>query len=1037
MMGADSDTIASVNEQIEVIEKLNVADSSKSVVETGRRRAATGTNQITISPNSAVGNAGEIPVVIKSDKPFLNPVTPTNVGSFELEHVIKGDDNTIYGVLNTGSLAQGAHDLTVHNGGNTLTLSDAFTVTTSVTPKPYLAMVYMACDNNLTGSCEQLFNKLELAAANADADPDSDIRIVAFWDGKVHGDSAYYLIQPDNNPYARATYDENSYVSLGEVDSADPSTLVQFAAWAKSQYPDTFSFLSLVDHGNGWAPDLYPGQPRGYRLDRGADDLFLNDTSSNRPITSNVGGLFWDDTSGNVMPTKVLADALEWITQGNENKFDVIYIDACQMATVEVMAELSPYADYIIAHENWTWARYPYDKYFDGVNISTSPYQLATQIAEAYRDTLPGYGHPFQISVIDTSQMSNVLTELEDFTNALRSNWSTRTDDIQEAVLKTAHVDENVDVVLDSQDSTIDLYDFASQIIAQANQPSSNIPDSVKNAAQDLMGAIKDDSNKAVEHNHTSPNPSSPFPGSPEWDMTNFNGLSIYFPLADEWKRGFYGPYALPNFASNSTWDEFIQEWYSNGQAPVWPTEECDPEECIAAPMHIGLTIDEDDVIRDTGRVVWVPVSLHGADRVDDIRGVQIKVHVSDTAELVPASGLKPRKGNLFPTDAFTNSVRTTEGWAFLLTDVGSTETITGTGQVVQLPFRFLVEESCQELEFSQHIIEDGAPNVINHYHEEKGLKTTICHSEVGPLDSAVKLERRPPNTHDHSEIILVQGVDVYETQSGLNGKYGFNRLPNGDYTISFDNDESDENLDGFFLRYETTVNINGPTTRPEVTLCAGDMDDDDDIDSFDENLLLWSIQPVGMPKYDLNANGKTTVGDLIILQQNLGKVAPNEHCGDTTRRISNEELKSIATNVRRASVRQAKPRFSTPVQANLNAVGTLRAVNIDSGASFEGLGTRIALPTGATVNHLELIGDFANEGAFLEWQQQDNELYIVAAFPAGSPLTADADIVRFEMSVPESGNVEIQGTNPAELDGKLEIILVSETRLYLPLMQR
>ncbi len=1003
MMGTDSALITPINEEIVEIEKLRIERSSKSMAKTGQRRVATGTNQITISPNSAVANAGDIPVVITSDKPFLNPVTPTNVGSFELQYVVQGDDNTIYGVLDVSSLSQGTHDLTVNNGGNTRTLSDAFTVSPAITPQPYLAMVYMACDNNLASSCERLFNNLELAASN-----NSNIRIVAFWDGNVDGDSAYYLIQPDNNPYARASYDSNTSVSLGEVDSADPSTLVQFAAWAKSQYPDTYSFLSLVDHGNGWAPDFYPGQAGNYKWGGG------------------VGGLFWDDTSGNAMSTEVLADALAWITQGG-NGFDVIYIDACQMSTVEVMAELAPYAEYIIGHENLAWATYPYDQFFADVDSNTEPYDLARDIVDAYEASLPSNGHPAQISVIQSSEMSNVLTELNDFTNALRSasnsSWPSKRGDIQQAVLDTAHVDENVDFVLDSQDSTIDLHHFASQFIGHPRASAS-----VKSTAQNLINAIE----SAVQRNYFSPDAQAPWVGSEPWDMSNFNGLSIYFPLQNEWKRRFYGPDALPRFAANSTWDEFIQQyWYFNGSAPAPPTEECDPKECIPAPMHNALTIDEDDVITDTGRIVWVPVSLLGADKADDIRGVQISVNVQDTSILVPVSGLKPRQGDLFPTDAYTRSVATTAGWDFLITDVGSSETISGTGQVVQLPFRFLVQAGCQDLEFSTHIIRDSAPNKINHYHEEKGIKTRICHSEVGTLDGVVILGKRAPGYHDQTEVKLNDGT--HEAQSDIYGKYSFPNLPNGSYSMSFANDSA------YFLRFDTTVNINGPTSLPDVTLCAGDMDHDDDIDIFDEDRLALGILPVGFPAFDLNADRVTDVGDLIILQQNIGKESPNDHCGNgTVRRPSNfaSEIVSRAN----AFASQAQPHLNTlvPVPANPNVVGTLRAINIDFNESDqpEGLGTRIELPAGATVNNLELIGHFA--GGLLDWQQVENNLYIIATFPEGSQLATDSEIARFEMSVPESGNATIEGINPAILrDNRLVLDIVSETTLYLPLMQR
>ena len=963
------------------IEMLDLEVSPESVVERSRRRVATGTS-LMITPNSAVANAGNIPVVIKSNKPFIRPVTPTTVANFELQYVIEGNDNTFYGVLPVGSLSQGVHDLTVNNGGQRLTLSDAFTVTDSITPKPYLAMVYMACDNNLASSCERLFNNLELAVSN-----NPNIRVVAFWDGDRHGDSAYYLIQPDNNPYARASYDETNYVSLGEVDSADPSTLVQFAAWAKSQYPYTYSFLSLVDHGSGWAPDLYPGQPGGYDWGGG------------------VGGLFWDDTSGNVMPTKVLADALQWMTSG-DNEFDVIYIDACQMGTVEVITELAPYADYIISHENLAWATYPYEQYFSGVNGSTSPENLAQQIAEVNRDSWPSDGHPSQISVIETALVDDLMVYLNAFTDELRfTSWASKRADIQEAALNTAHVDENIDFVLDDQDSTIDLYHFASQFQGHPRAPAS-----VQTAAQNLMDAI----GLAVDTNYT--HSGTPWVGSEFWDMSNFHGLSIYFPLADEWKRAYYNSDGLPGFASQTSWDDFIQEWY-NSAPPAPPTEECDAKECLVPPMHISLIINEpiSDLIDP---LVWVPVSLNGAHAADDVRGVQISVEVDNNSILAPANDLQPRMGTLFPSDSYTYSVRTSDGWDFLLTDISSTDAISGSSVMVELPFRFQVEGGCADLEFDQHILKDSRPSSISHYHEG----TRIC-IEEGSVKNVVKLERRPPNTHGGIEVTVSNGTFYSNTLSDPNGNYNFTSVPKTSHTVGFDRLR--------FLYYSTTVTVTGPTIMPPVILCAGDMNSDRDIDNHDESIMAVGIIPVGFPGYDLNADSMTDVGDLIILQQNLGKVSPNEQCDERfARRANNVTANSIERDVRD---HQTVQEITLPLPAHKNVKVTLRLEGLQQ--KLDAIGTRFTLPAGVTVSDVELAEAFAD--GFLDWEVQDGSLFIVATPVEGQTVSQDSPIVEISMNVPQSGDLVLEAANPEGIIKQLRMESDAITSVYLPMFMR
>ena len=398
-----------------------------------------------ISPDSAVGNAGNVPLIIEGQH-FEEPLT-AHLGNVALLTVTLKTTSTLHAVVPVGSLSQGTHDFTLQSNGSSLTLPDAFTVTEAVSPTQLLAMIYLGCDNNLTEACERLFNNLELAMH---ANP--DLHLVALWDGEAENDSAYYLVQPDDDPETWAQYSDGiNRIPLGEVDSAHPDTLVSFVAWAQSQYPAQYTFLSLVGHGQGWAPDLYPGQVMGIGYEWG------------------VGGMLWDEGNTSVMSTAVLAEALAALSTANS--LDLLYLDACLMSTVEVAAELAPYAQYIVAHENIAWATYAYDEYLSSVDSSTTPSQLAEHIAQSNVNSWPAEQHPGQVNLLLSAQISALLPALDTLALELLAILPDARPTIQEIVEHTAHIDENVDWQINTLDSALDLYHFAEELNNHPEMP--------------------------------------------------------------------------------------------------------------------------------------------------------------------------------------------------------------------------------------------------------------------------------------------------------------------------------------------------------------------------------------------------------------------------------------------------------------------------------------------------------------------------------------------------------------------------------------
>ena len=116
---------------------------------------------------------------------------------------------------------------------------------------------------------------------------------------------------------------------LGEVNMADGDTLVDFATWAIDTFPADKYVLILSDHGMGWPGGWTDPDPGG----RGDDNVALAETGDE---------LFLMELDG----------ALQEIRdQTGLEQFELIGLDACLMAHLEVFDALAPHARYAVASQ--------------------------------------------------------------------------------------------------------------------------------------------------------------------------------------------------------------------------------------------------------------------------------------------------------------------------------------------------------------------------------------------------------------------------------------------------------------------------------------------------------------------------------------------------------------------------------------------------------------------------------------------------------------------------------------------------------------
>jgi len=185
--------------------------------------------------------------------------------------------------------------------------------------KEWTIMVFVNGKNNLEPYALYDMNEMEMIGSSDQVNVVTEV-------GRIRGYSSSdgdwqtarrYLVKKDN--------DKNKITSpivqeLGKVDMGDYKHLVDFANWAKTNYPAKKYMLVVWNHGAGWIKNA-----RAIGVDK---------------------GISYDDETGNHITTPQLGMAMKAI-----GKVDVYGSDACLMQMPEVNYEIKDYADYIVGSE--------------------------------------------------------------------------------------------------------------------------------------------------------------------------------------------------------------------------------------------------------------------------------------------------------------------------------------------------------------------------------------------------------------------------------------------------------------------------------------------------------------------------------------------------------------------------------------------------------------------------------------------------------------------------------------------------------------
>lgn len=406
----------------------------------------------------------------------------------------------------------------------------------------WLVMLYQDADDRILEQDIHIdLNEAELAGSGG------NLTVVAQLDryaGGFNGDRDWtetrrFLVTPDGNLQRL----NSQAAAIGEANMADAETLVDFVTWAMKNYPADRYALILSDHGMGWPGGWSDATARGAR------------------------GVPIAEAMGDQLYLVEMDAALQKIRdQTGLEKFDLIGLDACLMADLEVFTALAPHARYAVASQETEpalgWA---YTSFLDALKRrpAQSGSQLGEQIVKSYINedqrvvddqaraefTRSGssaarvtqqLSQAITLSAVDLGQLPALHSALNDFAFAMQG--------IDQGVVAKARQNAQSYTSIwgpNVSPSYLDLAHFVTLVARNARNPQ------ITEAAEKVLDA---QAKALIAEKHGPDKPGS-------------NGISIYFPnsqLYDSPVAGLqsYVPVA-ERFARDSVWDNFLSFHYT------------------------------------------------------------------------------------------------------------------------------------------------------------------------------------------------------------------------------------------------------------------------------------------------------------------------------------------------------------------------------------------------------------------------------------------------------------------------------------------
>jgi hypothetical protein len=299
-------------------------------------------------------------------------------------------------------------------------------------------LTYIAAHNNLaTFGKQSLMDILKVGSTQ-------DVVHGALYDAPV-GAGRYVM----GNPGAVRQQQQ-----LGSFDSASVEGIVDTAKWLFGQYPAERYGLVLWSHGTGWEPEEIETVAKEARQATPASGTESRERAASpgsrvlfrstlrallQPEKAAERAVVFDDGTGHALDTLALAQVTGAVTEAIGQPLDLLGMDACLMANIEVAYEVRRHVSCLVASEELVPGHsWPYQGIFGA--LSANPDQAAADLAKLVVDQYvsyytahpPGAGDVTQVA-LDLSRIAQVAQALDALAAALLADMQTQADALWKA----------------------------------------------------------------------------------------------------------------------------------------------------------------------------------------------------------------------------------------------------------------------------------------------------------------------------------------------------------------------------------------------------------------------------------------------------------------------------------------------------------------------------------------------------------------------------------------------------------------------------
>ncbi len=307
---------------------------------------------------------------------------------------------------------------------------------TPVKEKEWTFLVFLNGHNNLDPYGEMNIKQMEQVGST------DQVNIVVQW-ASMKQNTKRYLIQKSNNPkevMSPVVEDLGKKVDMGSAEE-----LYQFLSWGMKNYPAKKYFVNVWNHGTGWH--------------RRVVDDWERDIS-------------YDDISGNKISTEDLGSTLHRLAKEDGKLVELYGSDACQMAMVEVAAEMKDAVKYFVGSQDLEPGEgWPYHKFLARwvKNPLMGGAELGAILVEEFTLAYSGGGaygeQKVTLSALDLSAYDQFVSSLRGLSSAIQN--------LTPAQVKTLRAKIHFTQAFESDDYR-DLYDFVEKLPLMGVQLSQN-----------------------------------------------------------------------------------------------------------------------------------------------------------------------------------------------------------------------------------------------------------------------------------------------------------------------------------------------------------------------------------------------------------------------------------------------------------------------------------------------------------------------------------------------------------------------------------